>query len=131
MPTLKTVKWCLLVPFYFHISQKAAKSMAKLISQLCGELQPAVWLSRDMEAVEDHPSTHGCLTSFRTSHSKSSLGNFQYKHLPELLVNVYSYCLLELFLEICRTDSSSTWMCERHALCTYLPSKKEHLMSNW
>ena len=29
-----------------------------------------------------------------TSHNKSSLGNFQHGYLPELLVNVYSYCLL-------------------------------------
>ena len=28
------------------------------------------------------------------SHRKSSPGNFQYQYLPELLVNVYSYCLM-------------------------------------
>ena len=29
-----------------------------------------------------------------TSHSKSSLGNFHYQYMAELLVNVYSYCLM-------------------------------------
>ena len=29
-----------------------------------------------------------------TSHSKSSPGNFQHQYLAELLVNVYSYCLM-------------------------------------
>ena len=37
------IHWC---HFHLHISHKAAKSMTKLISQLCGELQPAVCLSR-------------------------------------------------------------------------------------
>ena len=29
-----------------------------------------------------------------TSHSKSSQGNFQHQYWPEVLVNVYSYCLM-------------------------------------
>ena len=29
-----------------------------------------------------------------TSHNKSSVGNFQYQYLAELLANVYSYCLM-------------------------------------
>ena len=72
--------------------------MAKLISQLYGELQPAVCFSRDMELFEDHPSTYGHLTS----HSKSNLGNFHHQYLTKLLVNVYSSldgekCVLMLY----------------------------------
>ena len=37
--------------FCLHISQKAAKSRAKLISQSCGELQPAIWLSQGERAI--------------------------------------------------------------------------------
>ena len=37
--------------FYLHISHKAAKSMAKLISQSCGELQLAVCLSKGDGAI--------------------------------------------------------------------------------
>ena len=62
--------------------------MAKLINQLFDELQPAVSL---MEPTEDHQNTHGCLTSLR---NKNNLGNFQHQYLPELLVNVYSYCVM-------------------------------------
>ena len=41
--TLKIAKWHPLVPFSApHISNKAVNSVAKLISQLHGELQPAV-----------------------------------------------------------------------------------------
>ena len=36
-----------------------------------------------------------------TSHSKSSLGNFQHQCLPELLVNVYSYHLMVKSLSCC------------------------------
>ena len=34
-----------------YVSHKAAKSMAKLLSQLYGELQPAVYLSRGDGAI--------------------------------------------------------------------------------
>ena len=34
-----------------HVSHKAAKSMAKVSSQSCGELQPAVYLSREYAAI--------------------------------------------------------------------------------
>ena len=42
----------------------------------------------EMEPFKDHPSTRVHLTSLR---NKSSLSNFQYQYLSELLVNVYSY----------------------------------------
>ena len=29
-----------------------------------------------------------------TSHNNSRMGKFQYQYLPELLANVYSYCLM-------------------------------------
>ena len=51
--------------FHLHKSHKAAKSMAKLISQLCGELQLAVCWSRGEETIKGHPSTRGHLISFR------------------------------------------------------------------
>ena len=58
--------------------------MDKLTSQSCGELQPAVCLSRGNIAIWRRPE-----------HSwTSSPGNFQHRYLPELLVNVYSYHLM-------------------------------------
>ena len=51
----------------------------------------------EMELFEDHPSTCGHLTS----HSKSSLSNFQYKYLHELLVNVYTCCLMVKSVSCC------------------------------
>ena len=65
MSTLKkpnSIHWC---HFHLHISNKVAKSVAKLINQLCGKLQPAMCLSRGMETLEDHLRTHGHLTSPR------------------------------------------------------------------
>ena len=55
----------------------------------------------DMQPFEGDPYTHGCLTSLRTSDSKSSLGNFQHQYLAELLVNVYSYCLMVKSVSCC------------------------------
>ena len=46
------IHWC---HFHLHISHKAVKSMAKLISQSCGELQPAVCLSRGYGATRRRP----------------------------------------------------------------------------
>ena len=42
------IRWC---HFHLHISHKAVKSMAKLISQSCGELQPGVCLPRGYAAI--------------------------------------------------------------------------------
>ena len=55
----------------------------------------------DMQLFEGDPYTRGHLTSLRTSHSKSSSGNFQYQYLAELLVNVYSYCLMVKSVSCC------------------------------
>ena len=52
MSSLKTAKWC---HFHLHILHKAAKSMAKLISQLCGKSQLAVCLSRGYAAILRRP----------------------------------------------------------------------------
>ena len=51
----------------------------------------------DMQPFKGDPYTHGRLTS----HSKSSLGNFQHQYLAELLVNVYSYCLMVKSVSSC------------------------------
>ena len=40
--------WC---HFHLHMSHKAAKSIAKLISQSCGDSQPAVCLSEEDGAI--------------------------------------------------------------------------------
>ena len=40
-----------MVHCHLDISHKVAKSIPKLISQLCGELQQAVWLSRGDDAI--------------------------------------------------------------------------------
>ena len=86
------IYWC---HFHLLISHKVVSSMAKLISQSCGELQPAVCLPRGYAAIWRQPvhSWHVWQAS-ETSHSKSNPGNFQHQYLAELLVNVYSYCLM-------------------------------------
>ena len=52
----------------------------------------------DMQPFEGDPYTHGRLTSLR---NKSSPGNFQHQYLAELLVNVYSYCLMVKSVSCC------------------------------
>ena len=47
------------------VSHKAAKSMAKLISQLRGDSQPTVCLSEEDGAIKSYPSTHGHQTGLR------------------------------------------------------------------
>ena len=77
MFSLKPAKWHPLVSFTPpHTIQLNPwpNSSAKLISQLCGELQPAVCLSRDVEPFEGDPSTHGYLTSLRNKPQQKEPG---------------------------------------------------------
>ena len=52
----------------------------------------------DIQPFEGDQYTRGRLTSLR---NKSSLGNFQHQYLAELLVNVYSYCLMVKSVSCC------------------------------
>ena len=65
--------------------------MAKLISQLYGEVQPVSVCPGKMEPFKDDLSTHGHLTSLGNKPQQSNLENSQHKYPSELLVNVYSY----------------------------------------
>ena len=49
---------------HFDLS-KAAKSIAKLISKLCGDSWSAVCLRMEDEPFEGHTRTHGCQTGLR------------------------------------------------------------------
>ena len=60
----------------------------------------------DMQPFEGDPYTRGRLTASETSHSKSSLGNFQHQYLAELLVNVYSYFLTMRSVSYCCVHGS-------------------------
>ena len=99
----KCIHWC---HFHLHIPHKAAESMDNLISPLCGELQPAICLPRGYAAIWRWPehlwtSDKPQKPASETSHSKSSQGNFQHQCLPELLVNIYSYCLMVKSVSCC------------------------------
>ena len=48
----------------------------------------------EMEPFKDHLGTYESLKILRNKPQQSSLNNFQHQYLPELLVNVYSYCLI-------------------------------------
>ena len=65
------IHWC---HFHLHMSHNAVKSMAKLISQSCGELQPAVCLPRGHAAIEGDPDTRGRLTSLRNKTQQKQPG---------------------------------------------------------
>ena len=54
-----------------------------------------------------------------TNHSKSSLGNPQYQCLPELLVNVYSYHVMEkACLTIVYVEGGFSHIWSHFAVCT-------------
>ena len=85
-----------------------------------------------MKPFKGHPSTCGQLTSLRTSHSKSSLGNFQHWYLPEILASVYSnrvvvkivsYCYVhgrQLFLNLLyKAEKPSVCLSVRPSVCTF------------
>ena len=90
----KTHQMASIGAIFTSTSHKAAKFMAKLISQSYSELQPTVCLPRDMQPFEGNPSTHGHLTSLRNESQQNSSGNFQHQYLPELLINIYNHHLM-------------------------------------
>ena len=93
----KTAKWHSLVPFsppytLYYTKQpnpwpNSSASCAVNYSQLFA--CQGIWNHLQVtQALVDVWQTS------ETSHSKSSLGNVQHQYLAELLVNVYSYCLM-------------------------------------
>ena len=72
---------------------KAAKSMAKLISQSYHKITAGCLL---VKGRWSHLKTTRILVDVweasETSHNKISLGNVQHQYLAELFVKVYSYC---------------------------------------
>ena len=104
---------------YTSISHKAAKTIH----------QPVVWwITADCLLVKGiwsriwrQTSTHGHLTS----HSKSSQGYSQYQYLPELLVNVYNYCLMVKSVSCCCVCGS--WLSSNSVTyCTNHPQLKRY-----
>ena len=96
-------------------------SMAKLISQSCGELQPAVYFSRG-DWVISRPTEVlvDVWQAWETSHSKSSLDNFQHKYLAELLGNVYSYHSILKTVSCCCVCGRWIFLKSSHILCMFL-----------
>ena len=66
--------------------------MAKLISQLCSELQPVVCLPKGERAVKDHLSARARLANFSQKQTTAKAAwETQHQYLSKLLVNAYSY----------------------------------------
>ena len=59
-----------------------------------------------MQPFEGDLSTRGHLTGLKNKPQQSSLFNFQHQYLPELLDNVYSYCLMMKSVPCCCVHES-------------------------
>ena len=70
----RLVRLITLCHFYLHMSHKAAKSMAKLISQSCGDSQSAMLAKGPFKG---YPSTRGCQTGLRKGLSESTEREYQ------------------------------------------------------
>ena len=73
----------------YTVSHKPAKSMAKLASLSCGNLQLSVCLSRKDGTInfKHHPSTHGLLTNLRNKPQLKQPGQLSAATLLALIVN--------------------------------------------
>ena len=90
-----------------HITQNTvAKSMAKLISPLCGKNSQLSTFQGDLEPFKDHLNSCSHLTSLRNKSQKSSLDNFQHQYLPK--VNVCSNC--QMFKSVLCFCVHETWL---------------------
>ena len=115
--TVKTAKWWHpLVPFSLpHITQS---------SSIHGQTHQPVawWITASRLFVKrrwSHLKTTWALVDIwqasKTSHSKSSLGNFQHQYLAELLSNVYSYHLMVKNVSCCCIHGS--WLFSNAIIC--------------
>ena len=88
-----SINWC---NFHLHILHKAAKSMAKLISQLCGEIlySRLSAFQGDMEPVEGNLNTRGCLISLRNKPQQNQHGKLS-ASIPALIVSSYVQLLFD------------------------------------
>ena len=76
--------------------------MAKLISQLCGELQPAVCLSRKDGAIWRSPKQSWMSDKpQKQTTAKTAWATFSTKYLSELLVSLFSYCVMVKSVSCC------------------------------
>ena len=91
------IHWC---HFHLHTSHKAVKSMAKLIGQSVNysQLSACQGICSHLKATR---TLMDVWQTSETSYSKSSPANFQHQYLVELLVNVYSYCLMVKSVSCC------------------------------
>ena len=61
----------------------------------------------NMEPFKDYPSTSGCLTSLGNKPQQKHPGKLAVaEQLPELLVNVYSYCVMVKSVSCCYVHGS-------------------------
>ena len=105
------VNWC---HFPICILHKAAKSMINLTSKSCGYLQWALWLSKGMGPFRSYPSTCGHLTGLRNKPQQK-----QHKTLSApiaalaviYIVNVYSYCVCRVVVQLCNSQLLSIHSC--------------------
>ena len=93
--SLKTAKWCSSGHFLLYISNKTAKSMAKLTSQSYGNLQLAACLSSRDGAKTSCNKLNAAWATF-------SINTFKLL----CLVNVYGYCVM---VKMCTCCLSCMW----------------------
>ena len=55
----------------------------------------------ETEPFKDHPSTCGCLTGFRNKPQQKQPEKLSALILPEMLVSVYSYCVMVKSVSCC------------------------------
>ena len=90
--------------FHHHISHKAAKSMAQLISQSCSVSA----CQGDMQPFEGNPSTCGCLTDLRNTPQQKKPRQLS-ASIPAwivLFINVYNYRLMVISVSCCCVHES-------------------------
>ena len=74
----------------------------------------------DMQPFEGDPYTRGCLTSLRNKPQQKQPEQHQHQYLAELLVNVYSCCLMVKSVSCCCVRESRPASLRSGHICVYV-----------
>ena len=87
----------------------------------------------ETEPFKDHPSTCGCLTGFRNKPQQKQPEKLSALILPEMLVSVYSYCVMVKSVSCCCVLEARFSQIQSHMYHWYLTGIDwwKEMIHNW
>ena len=127
-----------------HITHKTAKFMSNFISQSCGDLQPASYLSREDGAIQRSPEHSWMSGKVQKQATLKAASALIASYMPEMLADAYSHCVMVDSVPCCCghgsqvisnpvTNSNSQNLTQKFycikSLGTWIKELREHMLT--